>query len=198
MQIAGAVELKFKSQIPNPKVLNPKSKVPNEQSKIQNPKSKILIISGGVSVGDYDFTKPALRELGAEVFFEKVSLRPGKPTVFAKLNDTLIFGLPGNPVSVAVTFHLFVRKAILQMQGAKTSQPQKGFAVLQQKIKGAKERDSFLPAFVETNEQGKLIIESLRFSGSSNFIAYSRANALVFVPKGEILETGEVAEIVFL
>ena len=198
MQIAGAVELKFKSQIPNPKVLNPKSKVPNEQSKILNPKSKILIISGGVSVGDYDFTKPALRELGAEVFFEKVSLRPGKPTVFAKLNDTLIFGLPGNPVSVAVTFHLFVRKAILQMQGAKTSQPQKGFAVLQQKIKGAKERDSFLPAFVETNEQGKLIIESLRFSGSSNFIAYSRANALVFVPKGEILETGEVAEIVFL
>ena len=180
------------------KVQSSKFKVQNEQSKIQNPKSKILIISGGVSVGDYDFTKPALRELGAEIFFKKVSLRPGKPTVFAKLNDTLIFGLPGNPVSVAVTFHLFVRFALLRMQGAKNCEPQKGFAVLQHKIKGAKERDSFLPAFVETNEQGKLVVESLRFSGSSNFIAFSRANALVFVPKDKTLEAGEVAGIVFL
>ncbi len=122
-----------------------------------------MIISGGVSVGDYDFTKPALREIGAEIFFEKVSLRPGKPTVFAKLNDVLIFGLPGNPVSVAVTFHLFVRLAILRMQGAINCEPKKGFAVLSKKIKGAKERDSFLPVFVETNEQGKLVVESLRF-----------------------------------
>ena len=59
-----------------------------------------LITTGGVSVGDYDFTKPVLRELGAEIFFEKIALKPGKPTVFAKLNDCLIFGLPGNPVSV--------------------------------------------------------------------------------------------------
>lgn len=158
----------------------------------------ILIISGGVSVGDYDFTKPALRESDAEIFFEKVSLRPGKPTVFAKLNDTLIFGLPGNPVSVAVTFHLFVRKAILQMQGAKNYTARKGFAALSQKIKGAKERDSFLPAFVETNPKGKLVVESLRFSGSSNFIEYSRANALVFVPQNKTLEAGEIAEILFL
>ncbi|HEX9962736.1 MAG TPA: molybdopterin molybdotransferase MoeA, partial [Pyrinomonadaceae bacterium] len=71
----------------------------NDKSRITNPESRILLITGGVSVGDYDFTKPALRELGAEIFFEKVSLKPGKPTVFAKLNDKLIFGLPGNPVS---------------------------------------------------------------------------------------------------
>ena len=199
MQIAEAVGLlQSKAQSPKPKAQNEKSKVQNEQSKIQNLKSKILIISGGVSVGDYDFTKPALRQLGAEIFFEKVSLRPGKPTVFAKLNDTLIFGLPGNPVSVAITFHLFVRTALLRMQGAKNCEPQKGFAVLQHKIKGAKERDSFLPAFVETNKKGKLVVESLRFSGSSNFIAFARANALVFVPQGKSLEAGEVAEIIFL
>ncbi len=190
-QIAKAVGLNFKVQSSKFKVLNAKSK-------IQNLKSKILIISGGVSVGDYDFTKPALRELGAEIFFERVALRPGKPTVFARLNDTLIFGLPGNPVSVAVTFHLFVRRAILQMQSAKNSEPQKGFAALSSKIKGVKERDSFLPVFVETNEKGKLVVESLRFGGSSNFIAHSRANALVFVSKDKTLEAGEVAEIVFL
>jgi len=199
MQIAEAVGLlQSKVQSPKSKVQNEKSKVQNEQSKIQNLKSKILIISGGVSVGDYDFTKPALRQLGAEIFFERVSLRPGKPTVFANLNETLIFGLPGNPVSVAVTFHLFVRTALLRMQGAKNCEPQKGFAVLQHKIKGAKERDSFLPAFVETNKKGKLVVESLRFSGSSNFIAFARANALVFVPQGKSLEAGEVAEIIFL
>jgi len=158
----------------------------------------ILIISGGVSVGDYDYTKPALRNAGAEIFFEKVSLKPGKPSVFAKLKKTLIFGLPGNPVSSAVTFHLFARLAILQMQAAKNTELKRGFAVVAGKIKAAKERDSMLPASIETNEKGQLIIESLRFNGSSNFIAFARANALVFVPQGENLETGAVAEVMFL
>ena len=158
----------------------------------------VLIISGGVSVGDYDYTKPALRNAGAEIFFEKVSLKPGKPTVFAKLNKTLIFGLPGNPVSSAVTFHLFARPAILRMQSATDSRLKKGFAVVADKIKAAKERDSVLPALVVADEKGKLIIESLRFNGSSNFIAFARANALVFVPQGKNLETGDVSEIMFL
>lgn len=170
----------------------------NDESQIANRKSQILLITGGVSVGDYDFTKPALRELGAEIFFEKVSLKPGKPTVFAKLNDKLIFGLPGNPVSVAVTFYLFVRAALLKMQGARDCELKKGFAVTGEKIKGAKERDSFLPVSLATDDAGRLVIESLRFRGSSNFIAFSRAEALVFVPQGEILEAGAVARIAYL
>jgi molybdenum cofactor synthesis domain-containing protein len=160
--------------------------------------SDVLIITGGVSVGDYDFTKPALRELGAEIFFEKVSLKPGKPTVFAKLNDKLIFGLPGNPVSVAVTFCLFVRTALLEMQGAKKCELKNGFAVISNKIKGAKERDSYLPVSLQTNALGNLTVESLRFTGSSNFIAFSRADALVFVPQNTSLEAGDVAEILYL
>ena len=74
----------------------------------------------------------------------------------------------------------------------------RGFAVASQKLKGAKERDSFLPASVEADKNGKLIIKSLRFNGSSNFIAFARANALVFVPQGENYEPGEVAEIAYL
>ena len=177
-----------------------KDEMTNLKSQITNAveKSDVLIITGGVSVGDYDFTKPALRELGAEICFERVSLKPGKPTVFAKLNDKLVFGLPGNPVSVAVTFYLFVRTALLQMQGARNLELKKGFAVATEKIKGAKERDSFLPVSVETNAEGNLIIESLRFSGSSNFIAFSRANALAFVPQGKTFERGEVIQITFL
>lgn len=158
----------------------------------------VLLITGGVSVGDYDFTKPALRELGAEIFFEKVSLKPGKPTVFAKLNNKLIFGLPGNPVSVAVTFYLFVRTALLKMQGAQDFELEKGTAVVSEKIKGAKERDSFLPVSVATGSRGNLSVESLRFSGSSNFIAFSRANALIFIPQNSSFQTGDVAQILLL
>jgi molybdopterin molybdotransferase len=158
----------------------------------------VLLITGGVSVGDYDFTKPALRELNAEIFFEKVSLKPGKPAVFAKLNDKLIFGLPGNPVSVAVTFCLFVRTALLKMQDAVNIELKKEFAAVSDKIKGAKERDSYLPVLVSTNERGNLIVESLRFSGSSNFIQFSRANALIFVPQNSSFQTGDVAQILYL
>ncbi|MET0753348.1 MAG: gephyrin-like molybdotransferase Glp [Pyrinomonadaceae bacterium] len=158
----------------------------------------VLLITGGVSVGDYDFTKPALREIGAEIFFEKVSLKPGKPAVFAKLNNKLIFGLPGNPVSVAVTFCLFVRTALMLMQNSETAELKKGYAVVSAKIKGAKERDSYLPVSVETNERGNLMVESLRFTGSSNFIAFSKANSLIFVPQGVSFESGDVAQILFL
>ncbi len=158
----------------------------------------VLITTGGVSIGDYDFTKPVLRELGAEIFFEKVSLKPGKPTVFAKLNNCLIFGLPGNPVSSAVTFYLFVRTALLKMQSAKSCELKPSFAVVSEKIKAVRERDSFLPASLATDKKGRLIIESLRFNGSSNFIAFARADALVFVPQGKNLESGDVAEILFL
>ncbi len=158
----------------------------------------VLIISGGVSVGDYDFTKPALRNLGAEILFERISLKPGKPTVFAKLNDKLIFGLPGNPVSVAVTFYLFVRTALLKIQNAAVCQLKQGYAVASSKIKGAKERDSFLPVHLETDKDGKLIVESLRFSGSSNFIAFANANALAFVPQGKNCEIGDVVEIAYI
>ena len=181
--------------------------LPIEKDEFENLKSKIkncielcdvLIITGGVSVGDYDFTKPALREAGAEIFFEKVSLKPGKPTVFAKLNNKLIFGLPGNPVSVAVTFYLFVHAALLKMQGAKNGELKKGFAVVLKEMKGAKERDAFLPVSVESNWEGKLVVESLRFGGSSNFIEFARANALAFVPKGKVYKSGDVVEIAFL
>ena len=181
--------------------------LPSSDDNISNLKNRIsgaldvcdvLIVTGGVSVGDYDFTKPALLEIGAKILFEKISLKPGKPTVFAKLDEKLIFGLPGNPVSVAVTFYLFVRTALLKMQGAKNTELKKGFAVVSDKIKSANERDSFLPVFVETNKKGNLVIQSLRFSGSSNFIEFAHANALVFVPQGKNLEKDEIADIVFL
>jgi molybdopterin molybdotransferase len=78
----------------------------------------VVVVSGGVSVGPHDHVKPALAELGVEEQFWRVALRPGKPTWFGTRADTLVFGLPGNPVSSMVTFLLFARPALLRLQGA--------------------------------------------------------------------------------
>lgn len=158
----------------------------------------VLIISGGVSVGDYDFTKPALREIGAEIFFEKISLKPGKPTVFAKKDRTLIFGLPGNPVSAAVTFYVFVRTALLLLQNARQASLPAGRARLTHPIKGARGRDSLLPVQLTTAADARLDIETLKFSGSSNFIRFAGANALVLIPADQYLHKGEIANIFYL
>src|SRR5207249_9011518 len=120
-------------------------------------RSDALILSGGVSMGVYDFTKTALRALDAEIFFERVSLRPGKPTVFARVGRTLIFGLPGNPVSVSVTFNLFARTALRAMQGATKATLDEDHAVLALEVKGSIERESYLPAVLRTNEKGTLM-----------------------------------------
>ncbi len=158
--------------------------------------SDVVISSGGVSVGVYDFTKAALRELGAEIFFEKVALRPGKPIVFARLpNGALIFGLPGNPVSVSVTFHLFARTAILAIQGASETGLQTETAVLAKDLKGTPDRESYLPAELSTSDDGKLLALPLKWGGSSDFVSFARATALVIVPQSEVLKAGATARV---
>jgi molybdenum cofactor synthesis domain-containing protein len=175
-QLSGALVERLPLAGDNPELLR-------RQINEASARSNIVITSGGVSVGVYDFTKPALKELDAEFFFERVALRPGKPTVFARLpNGSLFFGLPGNPVSVAVTFNLFARAAILSMQGATQTEMQSQTAVLGKNVKGAKERESWLPARLETNGEGQLIAEPLKWGGSSDFVAFARANALLVVP----------------
>ena len=144
--------------------------------------SDVLITSGGVSMGVYDFTKAALKELGAEVFFERVALRPGKPTVFARLGNTLVFGLPGNPVSVAVTFNLFARTALRAMQGSKDVTLPAETAVLSRDLKGSIDRESYLPAMLRSDEGGTLLAEPLKWGGSSDFVAFAKATALINLP----------------
>jgi molybdopterin molybdotransferase len=144
--------------------------------------SDLLITSGGVSMGVYDFTKAALKELSAEIFFERVALRPGKPTVFARLGDALVFGLPGNPVSVAVTFNLFVRTALRVMQGAKEAMLLADTAVLARDLKGSMDRESYLPAILRTDEKGTLLAEPLKWGGSSDFVAFAKATVLINLP----------------
>jgi molybdopterin biosynthesis enzyme len=158
----------------------------------------MVVITGGVSVGKYDLTKTSLRELGADIYFEKLRLKPGKPAVFARLGKTVVFGLPGNPVSAAVTFYLFVHKALLIMQKARDTSLVKGRAVAGGFFKAAKDRDTFLPAKREIDNEAKIIVTPVKWIGSSDFIGFGKADALAFVPAGERIGAGGLAEILLL
>ena len=157
----------------------------------------VIVTSGGVSMGVYDVTKSALKELDAEIFFERVALRPGKPTVFARLpNGTLVFGLPGNPVSVAVTFNLFARTALLTMQGASDPTLKRETAALARSVKGTTDRDSYLPAQLMTNDDAELIAFPLKWGGSSDFVAFALTTALVVVPANvKSIEAGSLVTV---
>jgi molybdopterin molybdotransferase len=85
--------------------------------------SDVVILTGGVSVGPHDHVKPALSSLGVHEEFWGVAMRPGKPTWFGTIDGTLVFGLPGNPVSAVVTFSLFARGAFVALQGARAEPP---------------------------------------------------------------------------
>jgi molybdenum cofactor synthesis domain-containing protein len=160
----------------------------------------LLVTSGGVSMGVYDVTKAALRELDAELFFERVALRPGKPTVFARLSTGMLaFGLPGNPVSVAVTFNLFARTSLLAMQGATEPALKRETAVLARKVKGNADRESYLPVQLTTNDDGELIAFPLKWGGSSDFVAFALTTALAIVPAGtKVVEAGSLVNVVCL
>lgn len=158
----------------------------------------IVILTGGVSVGKYDHTKTALNEIGAKILFDKVSLKPGKPTVFATFGKTLIFGLPGNPVSAAVTYHLFIRRSMQRMQSASNSGARGGYAVVNSALKAAKDRDTYLPVSLATDDTGLLIATPLRSQGSSDLVSISRADAFAFVAASDRVNAGQAAKIVYI
>lgn len=158
----------------------------------------LVMLSGGVSMGDYDLVKPALEALGAEILVEKVAMHPGKPTVFARVGEKAVFGLPGNPVSVAVSFHLFARPALLKMQGATGIHLPRMRVHVARAVKGAPPRRSHQPARLVIRD-GRAEAEPLKWSGSSDLVAFMRADALIVVPEDrQRLAEGELAEIISL
>lgn len=159
---------------------------------------EIVITSGGVSMGDYDLVKAALKEIGAEIFFDKVIIRPGKPIVFAQRGRTFFFGLPGNPVSTSVTFNVFVRPAIRKMQSEQSPLLPIIQAEVSRIIKDSSSRRSYLPARLFL-ENGRAMVEPLKWGGSSDLVAFMRANALIIV-REDVHEIGEgaLAEVMLL
>ena len=127
----------------------------------------VLVVSGGVSVGPHDHVKPALEALGVEQRFWRVALRPGKPTWFGTRDGKLVFGLPGNPVSAMVTFHLFAKPALLALQGAPFAPGRTRAAKLARTISRSPERDEAVRVRLDgdsatpTGPQGSHVLTSM-------------------------------------
>jgi molybdopterin molybdotransferase len=160
--------------------------------------SDVLVISGGVSEGAYDLVEPVLARFDVGLLFTKVAIKPGAPLVFGRRGDKLVFGLPGNPVSAQVTFDLFVRAALLRMQGAKTVSRPAIEVELLEPLKNRSGRKAHVPARVRF-EAGRLVARPLRSLGSADLVAHARANALVVLDAERTsAEAGEKAPAVLL
>ncbi|MDX6425522.1 MAG: molybdopterin molybdotransferase [Gaiellaceae bacterium] len=150
--------------------------------------SDVLVTSGGVSVGPHDLVRGALAELGAEEIFWRVAVKPGKPIAFAVHGETLVFGLPGNPVSSLVGFELFVRPALLALQGAREPGPAYLPGRLGTTVRRIEHRDELVRARMRI-EGGAVVLDPLTGQESHMIVRSSAASALVLVPRG----TGAVA-----
>jgi len=152
--------------------------------------NNVLIISGGVSVGEHDLVKDALHELGAQIDIWRVAIKPGKPFVFGQLNECAVFGLPGNPVSAFVTFLQFVRPAILKMMGATNLDLPQVPAKLTVDLTNDGDRAHYI--------RGKL--EHGRFTPvgrqeSHALFGLSQSNALLRLALGQSLKADEIVDV---
>ena len=141
----------------------------------------ILVLSGGVSMGDYDFTKTVFHELGAEMNFWKLAIRPGQPLAFGKIQGKLAFGLPGNPVSSMVTFEQLVRPAMLKMSGHRSYGRPVVQAVFLEKFSKRTDRRHFLRG-VLTQEEGVFKVRTTGAQGSGILTSMVKANCLIDIP----------------
>ena len=155
----------------------------------------ILVLSGGVSMGDYDFTKPVFKELGAEMHFWHLAIRPGQPLAFGKIQGKLAFGLPGNPVSSMVTFEQLVRPAILKMSGHRTYGRPVVQATFQERFSKKPDRRHFLRGIL-SREQGGLVVRTTGPQGSGILTSMVKANGLIDVAEEvERLNPGDMVSV---
>jgi molybdopterin molybdotransferase len=148
----------------------------------------VVVTSGGVSVGPHDLVRGILRELGVEERFWGVAVKPGKPLAFGVRGRTVVFGLPGNPVSSLVGLELFVRPAVLALQGASEPGPRFGSATLAKALRRNPQRDELVRSRTAAGDDG-VTVEPVSGQDSHMIVRAAAADALVYVPRGE----GELA-----
>jgi len=154
-----------------------------------------LVLSGGVSAGKYDLVEGVLAELKAEIYFDGVAIRPGRPAVFGECGGKPIFGLPGNPVSTMVTFELFVLPALDILSGAEP----RPLPLLRAKL-GAQLREKpglahFLPARIDWSS-GDPVVTAVRWQGSGDVVALASTNCFLVVHENKLnSEVGEWVDV---
>jgi molybdopterin molybdotransferase len=151
----------------------------------------ILVTTGGASVGDHDLVRPALEAAGGSVDFWRIALRPGKPMMAGRLNDAVVLGLPGNPVSAFVTAFLFLRPLIAHMAGALDPLPRTASALLGEDLPANDHRQDYLRAFTRDGH-----VFPARLQDSSMLLTLARADCLIVrAPHAPALPAGEPVEI---
>jgi len=150
-----------------------------------------VVTSGGVSVGDMDFLKPALEQIGGRLEFWQVAVKPGRPFAFGRYQGKLLFGLPGNPVSALITFLLLVRPALLRWQGATNVSMPSHPGVLAEPLANPSERRHFMR--VKLDPTGK--VQSAGLQASHGLSSLASANGLVDVPPHTTLAAGSAVTV---
>lgn len=160
--------------------------------------SDVLLITGGISMGDYDFVQEAVLALGVKKIFWRVAVKPGKPTFFGTKGKKLIFGLPGNPASVLVTYLAYVRPAVLKMMGHHRVYLKEVDAILEEEFKKKPDRSNFLRG-VFREQNGRIYVKTAGLQNSYMLESFAKANCLIFLEKGKnIFYSGEKVKIQIL
>lgn len=156
-----------------------------------NPNLNVVLSTGGVSVGDYDYVDEVLMELGAILHIRSVAVKPGKPLTVATLPrpnshepPLLYFGLPGNPVSALVSFWRFVQPALRQLSGLKAWQPQFVQAIANQELRSGGQRETYLWGNLSWTENGYRFAKAGGSHSSGNLINLAGTNGLAKIPVG--------------
>lgn len=152
----------------------------------------IVLITGGVSMGDYDFVPQVLEELGTKILFDSVAVQPGRPTVFGTVDGKFVFGLPGNPVSSFVQFELLVKPLINRLSGSDFSPPVVKLPLALDYTRRKSTRLSVLPVTLDT--EGRVV--PLEYHGSAHINALTAAFGFMFVPTGQTrIEKGSIIDV---
>jgi molybdopterin molybdotransferase len=177
--------------------------IPDDETKIsdaltQGREADMIVLTGGVSMGRLDMVTRILKQLGAEIIFERVAIKPGKPTTFALLGGCPVFALPGNPVSCQVALELFAVPALRAITGLRRVLPPFLRAELKDGLKAHADRVTFHPARLKL-EEGIPTAYPLPFHGSGDFVHFAAAQCLVIVPAGGgNLESSQIVDALLL
>jgi molybdopterin molybdotransferase len=147
-------------------------------------RADVLVTSGGVSVGPHDLVRSIEAELGVEEIFWRVAIKPGKPVSFGVRDATLVFGLPGNPVSSLVGCELFVKPALRALQGEHEPLPRFEAGVAARDLRRNDARDEFVRARSRLDQDGT-VLEPLSGQESHMIVRAAAADALIHVPRGD-------------
>jgi len=155
----------------------------------------LILLTGGVSMGKFDFVEQALVALGAEFFFTGARIQPGKPVVFGKLPSAYFLGLPGNPLSTMVTFALFAAPLVRVLGGETECKPLFGMARLEEEVRVTAGLTRFLPARLTSHVRGARV-KRIDWQGSGDLAAGAKANGFLVVPEAmERLAAGEIVSV---